>query len=341
MYDLHPELRERITLVEYHVNTPMSSMGQAVEPMYQAMPDLVKRFSGRASDSCWGANVSLDFAFNRTKGLPYSVSEDTASINTIIAACGLTDSAPVSVAIASSWNAASGTVSGTLSAVFDAQVAAGDYRIGLFVVEDSVTGPIPNYRQYDDKYIPLFYTDTYPFPDVLRGEVLSASTDIWGAAGIIPALPEPGIEYRREFTYTVPDLFYDIAPRIEHIRLVAFVAKKPAFPIPVQIPCILNCNWRDIHDTSSVAMVQGVSGGVPVSLSVTRINHGVRVALPESGSYRINAYTASGRLLSAQTLLASPGITHAEMPLEFSGMILVRISGPRGERSCAVPSIVR
>jgi len=341
MYELHPEVTERIKLVEYHVNTPMSSYGQTVEPMYQVIPDLVKQFSGRASDSCWGANVSLDFKFNRTQGVATGVYEDTTRVNSIIAAANLDEVAPVSVIIASSWDASTRTISGTVSALFDTPVDSGNYRIGMFVIEDSVTGPIPNYRQYDDKYIPQFYTDNYGFPAVHRAEVLSGNTSIWGESGVIPQQPISGVHYSTDFSYTVPDLYYDVVPNPEKLELVAFVTKKPAFPVPSGAKGILNCSWREFLDTSSVAIEKGTRSSVKAPIAVTAISNGLRVALPESGNYRINAYSVSGREIASQSVVASKGNTHTDISLEYTGMLILRIAGPQGEHAIAVPSISR
>jgi len=240
-YNENPTLKDRIFQIEYHINTPMKPE-QPVEPMYEVCPTVVTQFSGNPT-TCWGASASVDFNFNRTKPSYrwVAVKTEDETIDSIITRSNLSESAPVEITILSKWDSSTKKVTGRVRATFDQAVTSADYTIGMLLVEDKITGPIPNYRQYSDFASPASYTDTYVFPDVLRGELLA--NDFWGKTGIIPTVPVVGSVYETTFSYTLPDKYYDIAPKPENMHFVAFVAKKTTtYPIASpSAPYILNC----------------------------------------------------------------------------------------------------
>lgn len=219
-------MKGRIIPIEYHINTPFGGE-QTVEPMYQQIKTLSEEFTGPPGSNSFMHSASLSYSFNRSlpgyTPMPEFVKPYSESAEEFITKANLDESAPVSVSINKIWNENSKSVSGEITIVFDEAVQEGDYRVGLFIVEHSVTGPIPNYRQYSDLAFPDAYDDNYEFPDVLRDEVIAGS--IWGGKFTTDPAILINHEYRKSFSYTLPDLYYDIEPKSNNIELIAFVCR--------------------------------------------------------------------------------------------------------------------
>jgi len=136
----------------------------------------------------------------------------------------------VGLEISGSYNSASRTLDATVSATFFQNVAAGDWRINLFLVEDSVVGwpglgSFSGWDQhcYDPNWANTWYPGMfdgasiigYPHRHVMRNSFLGN----WGAAGVIPSVPVIGTTYTTSGTLTLDTAYHD-----NHLILVAFVA---------------------------------------------------------------------------------------------------------------------
>ncbi len=226
----------------------MGAPDQPVEPMFQACKGISLEFCGYSPDTmnpnAFGASTSLSASANRCT--PFAIMVDSATVMNDIATHSLIDDTAIAkVVIDRDWDGTSKTVTGTVHVTFEASPGSGDYRIGLYTVEDSVTGPDPNYSQYDDAALPVWPVLGFVHPWVLRGEILANS--FWGLSGVIPSDPVAGVEYDAPFNYTLPDLYYDIAPKPEHIALNAFVVKKNSNTSGQ----IYNCESAPLVGTSS------------------------------------------------------------------------------------------
>lgn len=147
-----------------------------------------------------------------------------------------TNEAPrVSVDITGNYNTSSRVINATVSTSFLQTVPNGDYRISLYLVEDSVIGSGPGWDQkcYDATFANLHYpgqynssTDyisAYPHRNVLRRSL----NGTWGSSGIIPNSPALNTPYTTTVSYTVP-ANYNPAK----IKLVAFISNYAANSTP-------------------------------------------------------------------------------------------------------------
>ena len=150
----------------------------------------------------------------------------------------MNDSAVVGVDISGSYNATTRTITAEVTATFVKNVPAGDMRICLYLVEDSVVGTSGYgafaYDQecYDgstgtwvNTWYPgmgtfdtgkgFWYIMGYPHRHVLREALL---TNAWGKTGVIPTSPVVGTNYSASATYTVPAKYND-----KRLSVVGFV----------------------------------------------------------------------------------------------------------------------
>lgn len=138
-----------------------------------------------------------------------------------------TETPRVTIDIQGTYNPATRQISATATANFLQAVPSGDYRISIYLVEDSVSGSGYGYDQkcYDANFANTHYPGQYdPNTDMIHGyyhrHVLrSALSPAWGSSGVIPNAPVTGTNYSTTVNYTVPSNYND-----SRISLVAFVS---------------------------------------------------------------------------------------------------------------------
>lgn len=128
----------------------------------------------------------------------------------------------VSVSIAPTWNASNRIIQAGVDVHTETNLPSGDYRIGLYIVEDSVVGSANGYDQSN------FYSSTpgnpffglgFSITNYVHKHVARALlTSTWSLPGIISATPVSGNHFHQDFSYTLP-VGYDE----NNISLVAFV----------------------------------------------------------------------------------------------------------------------
>lgn len=174
--------------------------------------------------------------------------------NDTIASRLMSEPAKVSVGISGTYNSSTRTINATVNTKFFAPVPSGDWRISLFLVEDSVIG-YPNlgaFAGWDQHcYDPTWANTNYPgkfdgtsiigYPHrhVMRKSLLGD----WGKQGIIPSVPVNGTVYS-----TTATLVVDTAYKENHLTLVAFVS---SYGSTKSLKYVLNAN--DTKVTSSFA----------------------------------------------------------------------------------------
>ncbi len=140
------------------------------------------------------------------------------------------EAAKVGVGITGTYNAATRTIDATVNVQFTEAVSSGDWRINLFLIEDSVIGypglgAFVGWDQhcYDatwaNSHYPGKFDGTsiigYPHRHVMRKSMLGD----WGKQGTIPTMPAVGVNY-----HETASLVVDTAYKPGHLSLVAFVA---------------------------------------------------------------------------------------------------------------------
>ncbi len=138
--------------------------------------------------------------------------------------------AKVSVGITGTYNTGTRTLQAQVDANFLSSVPTGDWRINLFLVEDSVIGhpglgPFVGWDQHcynttwaNTNYPGMFDGTSiigYPHRHVMRNSFFGN----WGLQGIIPATPAPGTTYTATSSIVVDTAYHD-----NHLSLVAFVS---------------------------------------------------------------------------------------------------------------------
>ena len=121
----------------------------------------------------------------------------------------LTQTADVDVSASGTFDPNTRNVSLKVDAAFETAITAnGEYRINVFVVEDSVIGTTSAYNQsnYFNSTSGHYYQGAgnpmmnYPHRYVSR----SAPSSAWGNGGIIPNSPVIGTTYSRTYNFNVP-----------------------------------------------------------------------------------------------------------------------------------------
>lgn len=143
----------------------------------------------------------------------------------------INEPAQVAVSLSGVMNKTARTIDANVYVNFADAVGAGDWRISLFLIEDSVIGypglgPFKGWDQhcYDATWAntnyPGKYDGTsiigYPHRHVMRDALLGA----WGIKGVIPSVPVVGTKYM-----TSAHLNIDTAYHLDQLKLVAFVSK--------------------------------------------------------------------------------------------------------------------
>ncbi len=138
--------------------------------------------------------------------------------------------AKVGVNISGTYNSVTRTINAIVTANFVSAVPSYDWRINLFLVEDSVVGypGLGAFAGWDQHCYDANWANTnypgmfdgtsiigYPHRHVMRNSFLGN----WGAQGIIPAVPVVGTNYTASGTVVVDTGYHD-----NRLSLVAFVS---------------------------------------------------------------------------------------------------------------------
>ena len=215
----------------------------------------------------------------------------------------LMSEAPVAgIEITGSYNAVSRTLDATVSATFLQTLPAGDWRINLFLVEDSVIGwpglgAFSGWDQhcYDagwaNAYYPGMFDGTsiigYPHRHVMRNSLLGN----WGAAGVIPSIPLVGTAYTTSASITVDTAFHD-----DHLSLVAFVSHYGATKAD---KFVLNANDIKVSSnfTTGLTMAESKSSSVNLFPVPSSGNVHVTYSLKQPDRIYVAVTDLAGRLL--------------------------------------------
>ncbi len=130
----------------------------------------------------------------------------------------------LTLSVIPSWNASTRNITAQVSINIVSNMSAGDYRLSLYVVEDSVTGIGAGYDQenfYDTDASSPFYGMGNPIVGFVHKHVARALlSSSWGLQGLIPSAPTTGQNFNHAFNYTLPALYDE-----SQVHLVAFVYK--------------------------------------------------------------------------------------------------------------------
>lgn len=170
----------------------------------------------------------------------------------------------------------------------------GDFRINVFIVEDSVTGG----SAYDQNN---YFNNTpnhplngagnpivgYPHRHVVRDVITGA----WGLSGVIPQNPMVGTNYSQSFTYTLPNNYDE-----NLVRFVAFVSYHDA---NVNNRQVLNANelrFREVL-TVNTANIEGLGFKTKIFPNPVNDNFAVAVNTDTPIDLQITLINVNGQLV--------------------------------------------
>jgi hypothetical protein len=137
------------------------------------------------------------------------------------------------VDIGHTYNNSNRTINGNVEVTFLSIPDSSDYRINLYIIEDSVVGDTGAYaydqknNKTNDPNYPELFGKTLIQDYVHKNVVRAAPLGSWGKDGVIPAIPASGTQYNTPFSYQIPIKYDTIRGREvdpSKIRLVAFVS---------------------------------------------------------------------------------------------------------------------
>ena len=132
--------------------------------------------------------------------------------------------AALTVSIVPSWNSSTRNITAQVGIDIYSNMPAGDYRLGMYVVEDSVTGTGFGYDQSNiynqDPNSPYFGMGDPIIGFIHRHVARAVLPSSWGLQGLIPSSPVTGQNFNHTFNYTLPASYNE-----NHVHLVAFVYK--------------------------------------------------------------------------------------------------------------------
>jgi hypothetical protein len=145
----------------------------------------------------------------------------------------LEDLTPFDIALTHTYDSASRKITMNVSVDVLDFVSNEDYRVNIFIIEDSVAHKgLSGYDQVN------YYNTVagHPYQGagnpikgyVHRKVVRAVPTTTWGDASIFNGSIEPGAKFTKTYTYTIPAKYDVLAPNLNDMGIVAFVSKYDA-----------------------------------------------------------------------------------------------------------------
>jgi hypothetical protein len=197
----------------------------------------------------------------------------------------------VSISLIPAWNSSTRLITTTVTVNILSNLPTGDYRISLYVVEDSVVGTGSGYDQsntFDQQVGSQWYGLGDPIVGYVHRHVARALLPgAWGRSGVIHSSPTTGQTFNTTFTYTLPAGYNE-----NRVHLVAFVNEVSASHTTDEV---LNAEEATLLGPSGI----GEQSILPYQCYFNGENYCVN-SMNFSGNYEITDVT--GRIISAGTL---------------------------------------
>lgn len=221
---------------------------------------------------------------------PHSRSQWTTNVNS-----QLTRYTPVEVSVDHTYDAATRTITATVTADF-VDYAAGDMRFVMMITEDNVTGTGTGYDQANY----LNSTAGHPFEgagDPIVGynhrHVLRANEPgVFGNAGVIPSPAAPGSTYSETFTYVIPTDYDET-----EISVIGFVSYSSQGVIGERE--ILNADEKKLSQASLDE--QNLIGSLSIAPNPVEDEFTIELDLREAMDANIVIYNTAGQQVSQVT----------------------------------------
>jgi len=216
------------------------------------------------------------------------------------------NSASVSVNIQGTYNKTTRALDVTATASFTKAVTSGNYRLCVYLVEDSVIGSGSGYDQacYDAKFANTYYPghynasthliSSYPHRMVER-QSLSGGT--WGTAGIIPLSPATNTPYSTSATFTVPANYNDA-----RMYIVAYVALQGATKLDKNVLNVNDVKIKSVFNTNTTTSVEPIENSLHINSiypNPAKDRIGVAFTSMDDGMTSVSITDLSGRTVIA------------------------------------------
>lgn len=221
----------------------------------------------------------------------------------------------LNVSLASSWNAVTRNISATITTDILTNLANGDYRFNLYIVEDSVTGTGFGYDQinfYDAQVGNPFFGMGNPIVGFVHRHVVRAILPAtWGMPGVIPAAPLSGQSFSFPLNYTLPAGINE-----DHVSLVAFVSKYSANH---QADEALNTIQQKLTvGTTSIAENSFIQ---PVSINPAMVNDKLNIYF----KYPVFGYSVEIQNSTGQCVYSSKDKSEIDVSAFSNGIYFVKV----------------
>lgn len=213
----------------------------------------------------------------------------------------------VGIDFSGSYNVNTRKLTITVSSEFTQTPPAGDYRLNVFFVEDSVLGSGNGWDQkcYDANWAntnypgqynaSTTYISGYPHRYVQRGPIGGGT---WGPTGIIPTNPVAGTSYDYYVTVDVPLNFNE-----NMVSLIAFVARYGTTKLDRHV---LNANNIKLTDLSTSSSLNEIAEEPAISLYPNPASDQIEVLLPQHSGSEFEMILAdnTGKMVEVKTVSA-------------------------------------
>lgn len=259
----------------------------------------------------------------------------------------ISEPAVVSVDIMGAYNPNTRMLDATVNVKFVSAIPSGNWRINLFLVEDSVIGypglgPFKGWDQhcYDAQWAntnyPGMFDGTsiigYPHRHVMRKALLGD----WGKSGVIPAVPVTGQLYTSSVSIPVDTAYHD-----NHLSLVAFVS---SYGSTKADKFVLNANEVDVTAAFSTGMdaTQATMPSFEVFPNPASEILYINYSATQKEDIKFSLMNLSGKtILAPRTQEVLPGVSQTALSLQgiSAGIYMLELSTAQGKmiRKIVIP----
>lgn len=313
-------------------NCPLGSY--FVDSMATLYPDLIT-----VSLHTYGIPDSMFFPTIDTIGQAYALGAPLAAIDRIYHAGGtaiyltqwnnnilqrLTAPPKLDVTLSSTWDNATRDITATMNVNILSDLDSGDYRISLYIVEDSVAHSGPGYDQeniFNQVIGSPFYGLGDPIPGYVHRHVVRALLPYaWGLAGVVPATALSGQNFAHVFHYTLPENYNE-----NKVSLVAFVS---SYTADHHGDSVLNAANEKLNIPLAANVISTVDNNFEIYPNPARDR--MIFSSADVKSYSLLIYNALGQVVMQRDFKGRAEITRNE--LGNGGLYYARILQGREQR---------
>jgi len=268
----------------------------------------------------------------------YTVGSGMTSAWETEAAFRYTQATPVNVSLANkTYDTTTRALSVDVNANFLNTLSQGNYRLNLFLVEDSIITSGTGYDQDNSNYsgntaqlpnagalntMPTTVVNDGLPNDWTHNHVLrKMAGGTWGTPGIIPSAPQAGSTYTNTYTVTIPSTW-----RAQFVSLVGVVQE---YNTSVNLRTILNATEGKLLDVNTGIKTVNQLNKLEVYPNPSSTMATVEMDLKENAMVTVSIVNTLGETVTEpNTVLLNTGIHSVKMPVSSlaNGLYFVKVS---------------